>query len=108
VTEEWTVRRRGLRGILGVRFARFAGAAVAALTATEITLTICNGVFHLTATPAALASWFAGAVVSYALSRPRWPARCAWARWFCFDFGISWRDPGADLVPGIQPGRPFE
>ena len=66
------MRRRGLRGILGTRFARFAGAALAALTATEITLTIGNGVFHLTSTPAALISWFAGAVVSYALSRWAW------------------------------------
>jgi putative flippase GtrA len=72
VTGEVTVRRRGLRGLLGTRFARFAGAAVAALTATEVTLTIGNGVFHLTSTPAALISWFAGAVVSYALSRWAW------------------------------------
>jgi hypothetical protein len=64
--------RRGLHGTLGVRFARFAGAAVAALTATEIALTTCNGVFHLAATPAALVSWFAGAIVSYTLSRWAW------------------------------------
>jgi putative flippase GtrA len=64
--------RRLLRGPLGIRFARFAGAAVAALTATEIALTICNGVFQLTPTPAALVSWFAGAMVSYALSRWAW------------------------------------
>jgi putative flippase GtrA len=67
--------RRRLRGTLGVRFARFAGAAVAALTATEIALTACSGVFHLAATPAALLSWFAGAVVSYALSRWAWNRR---------------------------------
>jgi putative flippase GtrA len=54
------------------RFARFAGAAAAALTATEIALTVCNGVLHLTSTPAALASWFAGAVVSYVFSRWAW------------------------------------
>jgi putative flippase GtrA len=65
-------RQRGLRGTLGVRFARFAGAAVAALTATEAALTVCTGVLHLTATRAALVSWFAGAVVSYALSRWAW------------------------------------
>jgi hypothetical protein len=63
---------RGLRGGLGLPFARFAGAALAALTATEVTLTVSNGVFHLTSTPAALLSWFAGAVVSYALSRWAW------------------------------------
>ena len=61
-----------LKSPLGVRFARFAGAAAAALTATEVALTIGNGVLHLTATPAALVSWFAGAVVSYALSRWAW------------------------------------
>jgi hypothetical protein len=60
------------RHALGRRFARFSGAAVAALAATEVALTIGNGVFHLTATPAALLSWFAGAVVSYALSRWAW------------------------------------
>ncbi|MGH3409939.1 MAG: hypothetical protein ACRDRJ_46720, partial [Streptosporangiaceae bacterium] len=60
------------RRSLGRRLARFSGAAVAALAATEVVLTICNGVCHLTATPAALLSWFAGAVVSYALSRWAW------------------------------------
>jgi putative flippase GtrA len=54
------------------RLARFSGAGVAALAATEVALTIGNGAFHLTATPAALLSWFAGAVVSYALSRWAW------------------------------------
>jgi putative flippase GtrA len=61
-----------LRGKMGVRFTRFVVVAVAALSATEITLTLCNGVFHMTATPAALVSWFAGAVVSYVLSRWAW------------------------------------
>ena len=63
---------RRFRGKAGVRFTRFVGAAAAALTATEIALTICNGLFHMTATPAALVSWFAGAVVSYVLSRWAW------------------------------------
>jgi len=67
-----TVLRRGPGSAIGARFARFAGAAVAALTATEVALTLCNGVFHLTPTPAALVSWFAGAVVSYTLSRWAW------------------------------------
>lgn len=65
------VRRRA-RGTASVQFVRFAGAAAAALAATEATLNICNGVFHLTAGRAALVSWFAGAVVSYALSRWAW------------------------------------
>jgi hypothetical protein len=70
-----TARRRTFPGALGVRFARFAGAAAAALTATEAALTIGNGVFHLTATKAALVSWFAGAVTSYTLSRWAWNRR---------------------------------
>jgi putative flippase GtrA len=64
-----------VRGALGVRFTRFAAAAAAALTVTEIALSICSGVFHLTATRAALVSWFAGAVVSYVLSRWAWNRR---------------------------------
>jgi putative flippase GtrA len=63
---------RKLRSKMGVRFTRFLGAAAAALLATEITLTLCHGVFHMTATPAALVSWFAGAVVSYVMSRWAW------------------------------------
>jgi putative flippase GtrA len=55
-----------------IRATRFAGAALAALTATAITLTVCDGVLHLAPTPAAVASWFAGAVVSYLLSRLAW------------------------------------
>jgi putative flippase GtrA len=63
---------RKFRGKVGVRFTRFVGAAAAALAATEIALTLCNAVFHMTATPAALVSWFCGAVVSYVLSRWAW------------------------------------
>jgi putative flippase GtrA len=66
---------RGLRGATRARFARFAGAAAGALAATEVTLTVANGVLRLTATPAALISWFAGAVVSYVLSRWAWNRR---------------------------------
>jgi putative flippase GtrA len=61
-----------LRTKVGIRFTRFVVVAIASLTATEVALTLCNGVFHLTATPAALVSWFAGAVVSYVLSRWAW------------------------------------
>jgi len=63
---------RKFRGKVGVRFTRFFVAAAAAFTATEVALTICNAVFHMTATPAALVSWFCGAVVSYVLSRWAW------------------------------------
>lgn len=63
---------RKLRGKMGVRFTRFVVAAAAAFTATEVALTVCSAVFHMTATPAALIAWFAGAVVSYVLSRWAW------------------------------------
>lgn len=61
-----------LRSRVGVRFTRFVGVALASLATSEVTLGLCDGVFHLTATPAAVASWFTGAVVSYLLSRWAW------------------------------------
>ncbi len=61
-----------LRTKVGVRFTRFAGVAIASLATSEIALTICNGVFHMTSTPAAIVAWFSGAVVSYVLSRWAW------------------------------------
>jgi putative flippase GtrA len=61
-----------LRTKVGVRFTRFVAVAAVSLTVTEIALTLCNGVFHMTSTPAALVSWFCGAVVSYVLSRWAW------------------------------------
>jgi putative flippase GtrA len=64
--------RAKLRSKVGVRFTRFVVVAAVSLTATEIALTLCNGVFHMTSTPAALVSWFCGAVVSYVLSRWAW------------------------------------
>ena len=64
--------RAKLRSKVGVRFTRFVVVAAVALTVTEIALTLCNGVFHMTSTPAALVSWFCGAVVSYVLSRWAW------------------------------------
>ena len=63
---------RRIRSKVGVRFTRFVVVAAVSLTATEIALTICNGVFHMTSTPAALVSWFCGAVTSYVLSRWAW------------------------------------
>jgi hypothetical protein len=61
-----------LRTKVGVRFTRFVGVAAAALATSEILLSVCNGVFHMTATPTALISTFGGAVVSYFLSRWAW------------------------------------
>ena len=61
-----------LRTQVGVRFTRFVGVAAASLATSEILLSVCNGVFHMTATPTALISTFAGAAVSYFLSRWAW------------------------------------
>jgi putative flippase GtrA len=57
---------------VGVRFTRFAGVAILALATSEIVLALCDGVAHMTSTPAALVANFAGAVVSYVLSRWAW------------------------------------
>jgi putative flippase GtrA len=61
-----------LRTKVGVRFTRFAGVAILALATSEIVLAVCDGVAHMTSTPAALVANFAGAVVSYVLSRWAW------------------------------------
>jgi putative flippase GtrA len=61
-----------LRTKVGVRFTRFVGVAAASLATSVILLSVCNGVFHMTATPTALISTFGGAVVSYFLSRWAW------------------------------------
>ena len=61
-----------LRSKVGVRFTRFVVVAVASLATSEILLSVCNGVFHMTSTPAALISTFSGAAVSYVLSRWAW------------------------------------
>ena len=54
------------------RFTRFAGVALVSLATSELTLALCDGVFHLTAAPAGILSWLAGAIVSYLLSRWAW------------------------------------
>jgi putative flippase GtrA len=61
-----------LRSKVGVRFTRFVGVAAASLATSEILLSVCNGVFHMTSTPAALISTFSGAAVSYVMSRWAW------------------------------------
>jgi putative flippase GtrA len=63
---------RKARGKLGIRFGRFAIAALAAFATTEIVFTICAGPMGLSATWATLVAWFAGALVSYILSRWAW------------------------------------
>ena len=68
VTAAW----QKLRTKVGIRFTRFVGVAAASLATSEILLSVCNGVLHLTAIPAALVATFGGAAVSYVLSRWAW------------------------------------
>jgi len=57
---------------VGKRFSRFILVATAAVVASQLTLTICLGPVGLTAGKSAVTAWFAGAVVSYVLSRWAW------------------------------------
>ena len=61
-----------LRSTVVKRFVRFAPAAVCAVAATQITYIICLGPANLTAGVAGFAGWFAGAAVSYVISRWAW------------------------------------
>ena len=61
-----------LRSKVGVRFTRFVGVAAASSLTSMGTLAVADGMFRLTSTWAAIASWFTGAVVSYVLSRWAW------------------------------------
>ena len=61
-----------LRGATGKRFKRFMLAAVVAVASSQITLTLCLGVFRVAAYKAGFIAWFAGAVASYIMSRWAW------------------------------------
>ena len=61
-----------LRSTVVKRFIRFAPAAFCAVAATQITYIICLGPAGLTAGVAGFAGWFAGAAVSYVISRWAW------------------------------------
>jgi putative flippase GtrA len=63
--------RRKLRSEGGRRAIRFAPAAVLALCATQLTYLICQ-IAHVTAGIAGAVGWFAGAAVSYVVSRWAW------------------------------------
>ena len=63
----------GVRTV-GRRFTRFAFGSVVALAASEATLELCL-VAHVWPTIAGAAGWFAGALVSYLLSRWAWERR---------------------------------
>jgi putative flippase GtrA len=64
--------RRRLRGSLGKRFSRFVPVAVASFGASQVTLTLLLGPAHETAGISAITAWFAGAAISYILSRWAW------------------------------------
>ncbi len=66
--------RRRLRSQGGRRLIRFAPAAVLALCATQLTYFICQ-LANVTAGIAGAAGWFAGAAVSYLVSRWAWERR---------------------------------
>ena len=63
--------RKLLRSQGGRRLVRFAPAAVLALGATQLTYFVCQ-LLNVTAGIAGAAGWFAGAVVSYLVSRWAW------------------------------------
>lgn len=67
------VYRYGVRTV-GRRFTRFAFGSALALAASEITLLACLAA-HTWPTVSAAAGWFAGALVSYILSRWAWERR---------------------------------
>lgn len=64
--------RDRLRSNVVKRFVRFAPAAVCAVAATQITYIICIGPANLTAGISGALGWFAGAAVSYVISRWAW------------------------------------
>ncbi len=64
--------REKVRSNVVKRFVRFAPAAVCAVAATQITYIICIGPANLTAGISGALGWFAGAAVSYVISRWAW------------------------------------
>jgi putative flippase GtrA len=63
---------RKLRSTVGRRFSRFVLVAIVSLGTSELTLSVCMGLVHLTAGLSGLLAWFAGAAVSYVASRWAW------------------------------------
>src|SRR5215469_152563 len=66
-------RRLGPDG--GKRLLRFAPAALLALAATQVTYFFCASILNSTGRISGAAGWFAGAAVSYAVSRWAWERR---------------------------------
>ncbi|MBO0691546.1 MAG: GtrA family protein [Acidimicrobiaceae bacterium] len=67
--------RRRLQSSAGRRLLRFAPAAILALAASQITYFLFVNVFHATGRVSGFAGWFAGATVSYGVSRWAWERR---------------------------------
>jgi len=64
--------RRRLAGAGGKRLVRFAPAAVLAAAATQITYFVMGSLLHAGGLTSGAVGWFAGFVVSYAVSRWAW------------------------------------
>ncbi|MCL2395212.1 MAG: hypothetical protein FWC87_11045 [Acidimicrobiaceae bacterium] len=67
--------RRRFESSAGRRLLRFAPAALLALAASQITYFLCVNVINATGRASGFAGWFAGASVSYVLSRWAWERR---------------------------------
>lgn len=67
--------RRRFSSDAGKRLLRFAPAALLALAATQVTYFFCANVLNSTGRISGAAGWFAGAAVSYAVSRWAWERR---------------------------------
>lgn len=66
------IARNRLQSAMGKRLKRFMLAAIVAVAASQVTLTLCLGIFRINATTSGLAAWFAGAASSYIMSRWTW------------------------------------
>jgi len=61
-----------LRSQFGKRFSRFILAAVVSAGTSELTLLACYGIFKIAPGRSSVAAWFAGALVSYFMTRWTW------------------------------------
>lgn len=61
-----------VRTQFGKRFSRFVLAALVSAGTSELTLLACYGIFNVTPGRSSVAAWFAGALVSYFMTRWTW------------------------------------
>jgi putative flippase GtrA len=61
-----------VRSQFGKRFSRFVLAALVSAGTSELTLLACYGIFNVTPGRSSVAAWFAGALVSYFMTRWTW------------------------------------